>query len=155
MILVCIFDVNILQMRRNIFPLLAVIFIFSGCSTSTSDQDCTSDECIKKQAYDNVIAVHDEVMPKMSYISELKGQIEQRMNETDDSLVIAPWQELMVNLDVADEVMWVWMRQFNSDLEEIDIDEAMAYLKAEQEKIDEVARKINEAIAEAEQKLAN
>ena len=90
----------------------------------------------------------------MSYISELKGQIEERMNTKTDSLVIADWQNLMVNLDVADEAMWVWMRQFNSDLEDISIDEALAYLKSEQENIDEVAHKINDAIAEAEDKLA-
>ena len=141
-------------MRKILFPFLTFIIYISGCSSTTSDQDCTTDECLKKQAYDNVIAVHDEVMPKMSYVSELKGKIEQRMNASTDSLVIATWQELMVNLDVADEAMWVWMRQFNSDLEEVAIDEAMAYLKAEQQKIDDVARKINEAIAAAEENLA-
>ena len=141
-------------MRKILFPFLTIIIYISGCSSTTSDQDCTTDECLKKQAYDNVIAVHDEVMPKMSYVSELKGKIEQRMNATTDSLVIATWQELMVNLDVADEAMWVWMRQFNSDLENVNIDEALAYLKSEQENIDYVARKINDAIAEAEEKLA-
>ena len=141
-------------MRKILFPFLTIIIYISGCSSTTSDQDCTTDECLKQQAYDNVIAVHDEVMPKMSYVSELKGKIEQRMNASTDSLVIATWQELMVNLDVADEAMWVWMRQFNSDLEEVAIDEAMAYLKAEQQKIDDVARKINEAIAAAEENLA-
>ena len=125
-----------------------------GCTGSANEQDCTSDECLKQQAYDKVIAVHDEVMPKMSYISELKGKIEERMNTESDSLAISDWQNLMVNLDVADEAMWVWMRQFNSDLEDISIDEALAYLKSEQENIDEVAHKINDAIAEAEDKLA-
>jgi hypothetical protein len=93
-------------------------------------------------------------MPKMSYISELKGHLEERMNATDDSLAVAAWQELMVNLDVADEAMWVWMRQFNSDFEGVALDEALNYLKSEQDKIDEVARKINEAIKEAEENLA-
>ncbi len=141
-------------MRTIFFPVLAIFFIISGCSDSAGEQDCTSDECLKKQAYDNVIAVHDEVMPKMSYISELKGQIEERMNATDDSIAVATWQDLMVNLDVADEAMWVWMRQFNADLEEVDLDEALSYLKSEQEKIDEVARKINETITRAEEDLA-
>ena len=142
-------------MRRIIFSLLAVIFIISSCSSSLGEQDCTSDECLKKQAYDNVIAVHDQGMAKMSYISELKGQIEERMNATDDSLIVAAWQELMVNMYVDDEAMWVWMRQFNSDFEGIALDEALAYIKSEQEKKDEVARKINEAITEAKQNLAN
>jgi hypothetical protein len=141
-------------MRLRIFHALAIFIIISSCTSGSSDQDCTSDECLKKQAYDNVIAVHDEVMPKMSYISELKGRIEERMNATDDSLGIASWQELMVNLDIADEAMWVWMRQFNIDLEEVTLDEALAYLKPEQEKIDDVARKIKEAISEAEENLA-
>ena len=141
-------------MRIRVFSVFATIIILSSCTGTANEQECTSDECLKQQAYDNVIAVHDEVMPKMSYVSELKGQIEQRMNATTDSAVIATWQELMVNLDVADDAMWVWMRQFNSDLEEVTIDEAMDYLKAEQQKIDEVARKINEAIAAAEENLA-
>ena len=141
-------------MRKKFFLMLDIFFIISGCSSSSGEQDCTSDECLKKQAYDSVIAVHDEVMPKMSYISELKGQLEERMNATDDSLAVAAWQELMVNLDVADEAMWVWMRQFNSDFEGVALDEALNYLKSEQEKIDEVARKINEAIKEAEENLA-
>jgi hypothetical protein len=143
-------------MKRRFFPLLAIIFIAYGCTGTTNtanDEACTTDDCLKQQAYDKVIAVHDEVMPKMSYISELKGQIEERMNNEEDSSVIADWQTLMVNLDVADEAMWVWMRQFNSDLENIALDEALAYLKLEQENIDDVARKISNAIAEAEVKL--
>ena len=60
----------------------------------------------------------------------------------------------MVNLDVADEAMWVWMRQFNIDLEEVTLDEALTYLKPEQEKIDDIARKIKMAISEAEENLA-
>jgi hypothetical protein len=141
-------------MMIRFFSVFATIIIISGCVGTANDQDCTSDECLKKQAYDNVIAVHDEVMPKMSYISELKGQIEERMNATDDSLAVAAWQDLMVNLDVADEAMWVWMRQFNSDLEEVALNEALAYLKSEQDNIDEVARKINETISRAEENLA-
>ena len=141
------------HMRQRFFPLLAIIFIVYSCTGTTNEQECTSDECLKQQAYDKVIGVHDEVMPKLSYVSELKGQIEERMNATSDSLEVADWQNLMVNLDDADDDMWVWMRQFNSDLEEVDLDKALAYLKSEQEKIDEVARKINDAIATAEEKL--
>jgi len=140
-------------MKSRFLPFLTILVITLGCTSNTSEQDCASDECLRKQAYDKVIAVHDSVMAKMSYISELKGQIEQRMNSEEDSLMIAGWQSLMINLDSTDDAMWVWMRQFNSDLEEVAIDEALLYLKSEQDNINEVARKINEAIAIAEQKL--
>jgi hypothetical protein len=140
-------------MKARFFSLLAIIIIAYSCTSTTTEQDCTSDECLKKEAYDKVIDVHDEVMPKMAYISELKGQIEERMNASADSLVANEWKNLMINLDVADEAMWVWMRQFNSDLEKVDIDEALEYLKSEQVIVEEVARKINTAIAAAEESL--
>lgn len=131
------------------------ILIFSaiGCTTSSNDQDCTSDLCIKQRAYDKVIEVHDEVMPKLSQISDLKGQIEERMNASVDSVAADGWRVLMVDLDAADEAMWVWMRQFNSDLEEEPLDEALEYLQDEQKKIDKVAEMINGSIAKAEKKL--
>ena len=140
-------------MRLKYFSLVAIIFIINSCTGTNNTQECATDECLKKQAYDQVIAVHDEVMPKLSYISALKGHIETQMDLADDSLVTATWHILMINLDVADEAMWVWMRQFNADLESVDLDEALAYLKSEQENIDEVASKINNAIANAEAKL--
>lgn len=139
-------------MKTRFFISLAILFTIS-CGSSNTNTDCTSDECLKQEAYDKVIAAHDEVMPKLSYISELKGRIEEQMNATEDSLEVANWKELMINLDVADEAMWVWMRQFNSDLEDESIEDALAYLKSEQEHIDEVARKINTSIANAEEKL--
>jgi hypothetical protein len=137
----------------NIF-LVATVFTAMSCTTSGVEQECESDECFKTQAYDNVIAVHDKVMAKMSSISELKGQIEERMNAEEDSVEIAGWQHLMENLDSADNEMWVWMRRFNPELEEVGIEKALDYLKEEQEKIDDVAKNINEAIANAKKSLS-
>lgn len=140
-------------MKTRFFYLLSILFLSVSCGTSSTNSDCTSDECLKKEAYDKVIAVHDEVMPKMSYISELKGQIEERMDSSSDSLKIEELKNLMINLDAADESMWAWMHQFNSDLEDVEIDEALDYLKSEQENVDEVARKINDSISAAEEEL--
>lgn len=142
-------------MMVRFFVLGIMIFSISACTTSATEEECTTDLCIKQQAYDKVIEVHDEVMPKLSQISDLKGRIEARMNENEDSVVVASWQGLMVDLDVADEAMWVWMRQFNSDLEELPLDEALEYLQEEQTKIDVVAEKINSAIGNAEERLKN
>ena len=137
----------------RIFVLGIIIFSISACTTSSTEEECTTDLCIRQQAYDKVIKVHDEVMPKLSQISELKGRIEAKMNEASDSASVASWQGLMVDLDVADEAMWVWMRQFNSDLEEVSLDEALEYLQEEQTKVDAVAEKINAAIGNAEERL--
>ena len=135
------------------FILGIMIFLISACTTASTEEECTTDLCIKQQAYDNVIKVHDDVMPKLSQISDLKGRIEAKMNEASDSTSVASWEGLMVDLDVADEAMWVWMRQFNSDLEEMPLDEALEYLQEEQKKIDAVAEKINTALGNAEERL--
>jgi len=132
-----------------IIPLVVIL----SCSTSQQSDECTSDECLKQQAYDKVIAVHDDVMPKLSRISELKGLIEERMADSTDSATVNRYITLMQELDTADESMWVWMRAFNSDIEEWPLDSALNYLKTEQLKVDEVAEKINSSITAAEEAL--
>lgn len=126
-----------------------------ACSTSNNQDECTTDECLKQEAYDKIIKVHDEVMPKLAQVSELKKKIESRINLSEDSVEIEKYTNLMVELDQADESMWIWMRAFNSNIEDMPIDEAMTYLKSEQEKVDNVASRINSSIAEAEAALGN
>jgi hypothetical protein len=92
-------------------------------------------------------------MPKLSYISDLKGRIEERMNATQDTLILASWQGQMEELDAADEAMWEWMRNFKSDLEDVPIDQALEYLASEQKKVDSMAEKVNSAIESAEKSL--
>jgi hypothetical protein len=141
------------KMRTELFFLL-IFTLYIGCSP-TSEQTCDSDECLKQRAYDSVINVHDEVMSKMSYISELKGKIELRMNATQDTLDLGDWQRLMKNLDKADQGMYAWMHNFDSDMDDMAINEALAYLKLENKKINEVSKEINGAITEAETRLKN
>ena len=134
------------------FILIFIFAVITACSTEQNN-GCESDECLKQRAYDAVIASHDEVMPKLSHLSSLKEQIEQRIDGTTDSLLIMKWHDQMLNLEAADEAMWVWMRQFNSDLEDVEIEKALGYLKEEQLKIDSVASKINETIRDVEKIL--
>ncbi|MEN8247876.1 MAG: hypothetical protein ABFS32_03020 [Bacteroidota bacterium] len=133
--------------KTSLLFISLLIAAFAGlvsCSNSDSNDE-------KQKAYDKVIAVHDEVMPKLSQISNLKEQITKHIAILNDSTEIAEWQQLIGELDDADESMWVWMRQFDSYLDDKSEEEALEYLKEEQVKVDEVARKINESIAKAEE----
>lgn len=127
--------------------------MLAACTSQSTNDECTSDECLKQQAYDKVLAVHDEVMPKMGKIHDLKGEIGERMKSSLDSATASNYVTLIQNLNTADEAMMVWMRAFNSDIESWPLDSALNYLKAEQEKVDAVAEKINNSIAAAEQAL--
>jgi hypothetical protein len=141
-------------MKRLFLLLPSLLFLVFSCGTQSNQEECSSDECLKQQAYDKVIAVHDEVMPKLSYISELKSKLEEKMTTIEDSVEAQEYLEIMQDLDTADESMWVWMRSFNSDIEPMPIDEAMDYLNDEQAKIDQVAEKINTSIKTAEAAIA-
>ena len=125
----------------------------AACTGQSKSDECTTDECLKQQAYDKVIAVHDEVMPKLRMISDLKGEIEERMKSSLDSITFNHYLQLMQELDAADESMWVWMRAFNSDIENLPLDSALNYLEAEQRKVDEVAERINSSITAAQKAL--
>lgn len=133
---------------KSIF--LALILALGACGNSDSrGDDCTSDECQKQRAYDKVIAVHDEVMPKLSQVSELKEKIEEKMQNSSDSTQINSYLLLMQNLDAADKAMWTWMRAFDSDIETWPLDSALHYLATEQKKIEQVAEQINTSLDEA------
>ena len=133
--------------------IISVVLFSCGQGSKEEQSDCTTPQCEQQQMYDEVIAVHDEVMPKLSQISELKAAIEARMDAEDDSLAKSNWFELMQTLDEADESMWVWMRQFNPEMDSTAIEANMIYLGEQQKEVDEVALKINSSIEKAEQAL--
>ena len=65
-----------------------------------------------------VVAVHDELMPKMSDISRLQEQITEAV---PDSLRTADQQKVLDDLESANTAMMDWMRAFGGafDFEEI------------------------------------
>jgi hypothetical protein len=133
--------------------LFAGLVVLAACTGQSEKDECTSDECLKQQAYDKVIAVHDEVMPKLGQISDLKRKLEEFTRGSIDSVTANEYIKLMQDLDAADESMWVWMRAFKSDIEELPLDSALNYLELEQAKVDKVAENINSSIAAAEAAL--
>ena len=92
--------------------------------------------------YDEVMFIHDEVMPEMGTIHRLKKQI--RKLDTQDSISFA----LIKQLDEADESMMSWMAQFKTDKDASD-EEKMAYLNEEKAKISEVSRLMKQSIEDA------
>ena len=142
-------------MQKIILVISVFLLLVMACGTNrqTGNEDCATTDCHQQQAYDRVMATHDAVMPKLADIRRLQQSIEARMAATTDSLAVAEWDSLYRQLTTADAAMWRWMRQFKGDLTEVPPAEALAYLQAEQAKIDSVAASINAAITAAEEKL--
>lgn len=92
--------------------------------------------------YKEVMAIHDEVMPKMSTMHKIKKQLRQLPNSSEKEVL-----NLLQNLDEADEAMMVWMADFDPPA---DGAERKTYLTAELESVTAMANKINTSISVSE-----
>ena len=113
----------------------------------------------KDELYDKVMAVHDEIMPKMGDIMKLKKQLQEKIDELSsgteiDSTKIDELEQAIAELDNSHEEMMGWMRQFDNDFEGMVNEEIMKYLDGQMEKIEKVGQVTNAALKNAEEKLA-
>ncbi|QWX83292.1 hypothetical protein H0I23_12630 [Cellulophaga sp. HaHaR_3_176] len=101
-----------------------------------------------------VMAVHDEVMPKMSTIGKLIGQIDDKINKEGSS-------EALVNakqeLKDSNKAMMDWMRGFGDRFDTDEImkgkaltDEKKKFLDEEEIKVNALRDKMNSSIQNAE-----
>jgi DNA repair protein RadC len=69
----------------------------------------------EKPLYDQVMDIHDEVMPKMDELYQLKKGIQEKLVAIDSTQTEKRQQmETTIHLlDSANEAMMVWMREFN------------------------------------------
>ena len=100
---------------------------------------------------EEVMKVHDEVMPKMNDIYKLKEGLKKKLTEAgvaDDKK--KEIEQTITELDAASESMMVWMRAFNPQPDSLDEEKTHAYLESEMEKVQKVKEDITQAIAKAE-----
>jgi len=111
-----------------------------------------------KKLREQIIGVHDEVMPKMG---ELKG-LEKKASEQADSLYaqdstataeIESLRALAVQLNQAHEGMFVWMRQYSLEEEGKTPEEIKIYLDEQWIKVNQVNETIQSALQQAEEKI--
>ena len=101
--------------------------------------------------YDEVMKVHDEVMPKMDDIYKLKQELKKQISDTPD-LVDEKRRTIeatILKLDSASEAMMVWMRNFNPLPDSLGEEKAREYLEDQQEKIEKVKDEMLDAINKA------
>lgn len=117
--------------------------------------------CGNKQVEENktqreqVIAVHDEVMPKMGQLKSLEKAALQKAeelqnSETPDQAKIDELKNLASQLNLAYEGMFVWMRQYNTEDGEKTPEEVKVYLDEQLVLVSKVNEDIKAALAKAE-----
>ena len=105
--------------------------------------------------YDKVMELHDELMPKMEEIYNLKKEMQDELAKTPE-MVAEKKQELektIVYLDSANNQMMDWMHKFNPLPDSVDQEAAREYLETEMEKIRKVKDIMAEAIDKAKEEM--
>lgn len=135
---------------KYLVPLTIVLFAVSACNSDKKEQQALFDE---------VMLVHDEVMPKMGNLRALASELSQRADSlAQDSLVdrsaqIDEMRSLSKNLKDANEGMMEWMRQFEQVEEGTPHGEVMQYLSEQRKSIQKVRDDMINSKTEAEKYL--
>lgn len=105
-----------------------------------------------------VIAVHDEVMPKMGQLKSLQKQALQKADQlaaqdSTQTQQIEALKALALELDLAYEGMFVWMRQYDREDGDATPEEIKSYLDGQMASVTKVNEDIKSALAKADSLL--
>ena len=136
----------------QLFSLLIFSLLVLSCNQTAKQQ------AAEQQLWDEVMAVHDEVMPKMGEINQL-GRDLRAKSEGLDSTLTDQRNQIMAGisaLEQADEGMMSWMSAIEplDELRESKTHEQiLAYLKEEQQKIAKVKEDMLKSMEEGKKLL--
>jgi hypothetical protein len=128
---------------------LVALLIATSCKESKKEEEPSRME--------QVIDIHDEVMPKMGTLGKLVGQLKPMADSLGEESIEA---KAMKDLQLANKSMMDWMQGFGNrfDYEETMngkelSEEKEQWLKEEEEKVKKVKEDINSSIQRAEEIL--
>ncbi len=129
---------------------VVIILVFSSCIRQNGKA--------YQERKDEIIAIHDEVMPKMGDLKELKKEVLAKIQElSKDSIQqeskIKELNILAQDLDKAFDGMFIWMRQFQSSFDEMEDEEIDLYLNKQKEMVEKVNADIKYSILSARSEL--
>ena len=139
--------------------LLTIITTLASCGQKSHDHEHDhahdhehdSETGPNQALYDEVMKVHDEVMPKMNDIYKLKQDLKKKLDESKDLAEDKKKQieATIAKLDSASDGMMVWMREFDPIPDSVSEERAREYLENEMERVKKVKEDILEAIEKA------
>lgn len=132
--------------------LLLVSSVACKNQTAEAENNPSAEEQLEEKRWDEVMVIHDEVMPKMGDIAKAQKALRTLAGEPMDSTIL----HQLTELETAEEAMWAWMHELKPAPER----EAMAheaylkYLDEEEQKISEVQDMMLTSIRNAEAMIA-
>ncbi|WP_460638306.1 hypothetical protein [Larkinella harenae] len=144
-------------MKTVLLSSATVLFLATSCQPSDDQKSI-------EKMQDQVMVVHDEVMPRTGELMDLKEKISLRIDSlskitpSSEATQTRQQQGIAINqaLTAADSVMYDWMNNYNADtLRGMDETQAKSYLDEELKKITVIKTQINDGINQAKKFLAN
>ena len=131
-------------MTKYIPILLTAILL--ACQSSTQQKEEVDLDELRKE----VLAIHDEVMPKMGTLKRVKNSLLLQADSlgATDSLSTT-LRETADAIAVANENMMAWMRQYEPAFEGTD-EEVLRYLQEQKSSIEKVQKDMLESLAKGE-----
>ena len=103
---------------------------------------------------EEVMAIHDEVMPKMGVLGRLVGKLKAKVDSTEQGMV---YEKAMKDLQAANNSMMQWMQGFGDRFDSDEIlngkvltEQKQKWLDQEEEKVKALREQINSSIEKAE-----
>lgn len=121
---------------------------------------CVSPKQKEENLAKEVMAIHDEVMPRMGEVSSYRRELKKRLDSQE--FMFSPetrterarMEQLILKLDSADRGMMDWMHNYNGGQDLYSHQEIMDYLGAEKEKISGVKIYMESTLDETKKYLA-
>ncbi|NAY91965.1 hypothetical protein GTQ34_08545 [Muricauda sp. JGD-17] len=136
--------------------ILSLSLLLFGLAFISCNQKKKGDE--KPSQMEQVMAIHDEVMPKMGKLGKLVGELKSKV---DTTAMGQQYEAAMKDLQDANTAMMDWMKNFGDRFDSEEIlegkalsEEKQLWLNEEEEKVKALKNQINSSIAEAEQLLS-
>jgi hypothetical protein len=135
-------------------PILLMISLFLLPQCNSVEQSANQQQA----AWDEMMVIHDEVMPRLKDIADLSRTLSTARSESKiPENLLAEAEQINQQLLDADKAMWDWMyalKQLPDLRQQSGHAEIMAYLEAEKNNISEVREAMLSSIAAAEKFIA-
>ncbi len=136
-------------MKSKLFRLSFVAFLVFSFSCKQEKK-----EAVQSTQMQNVMAIHDEVMPKMGKLGKLVGELKSKVDTTETG---KQYEVAMKDLQDAHDSMMDWMRGFGDRFDSDEIlkgkeltPQKQKWLDEEEEKVKAMREQINSSIERAE-----
>ncbi|MFK7936984.1 MAG: hypothetical protein AB8G22_25945 [Saprospiraceae bacterium] len=131
----------------TIFSFLLMV----ACGDSPQNAQEEAQFAEQSEAFDKVMVVHDDVMPKMSDISRVRRTLKKHLDNPEvEATVKAKIQENIDGLNHADDAMMNWMRNIQQPRKlrkDKSHDQVMTYFNDQMQEIEKVQRSMEANIA--------